>query len=86
MTDWLVSINDGPEQPFSTRTGIYRDAAAAAFAMLPFEETDQPAIVKIWVQELQPDYPPFWYRMDTDEFGRRVVTHVIPIGGRDAQL
>lgn len=77
MTSWMVRINDGPPQPFETRTGLYKDAAVAAFAMLPFEDTGEPAIVEIWVPELVEDYPPFLYRMDDDEYGRRVVTHVI---------
>lgn len=77
MTSWMVSINDGLAQSFETLTGVYCDAAVAAFAMLPFEESGEPAVVEIWVPELvAAGYAPMLFRMGHDEFGRRVVTHV----------
>lgn len=75
---WLVRINEGLEQPFWTRTGIYQDAAIAAYAMLPHEEREGLHVVEIWSPDLLPDYGPYFYGMTHDEFGGRLVRHLIP--------
>lgn len=79
MTDWMVRINEGPPQPFSTRTGLYQDAAVAAYAMLPYEERAGRQVVEIWSPRLLPDYGPYFYGMEHDECGHRRVAHLIPV-------
>ena len=69
---FTVRINGGPEQEFTTRTGIYRQVAAAAIAMLPYEEKDGPVIVEVrdrWGEG-------FTYRVGSSQDGSLVVeTH-----------
>lgn len=67
-----VRINGGPAQEFTTRTGIYRMVAAAAIAMLPFEEKDGPVIVEVDDQMGES----FTYRIGYSQDGALVVeTH-----------
>lgn len=44
---FTVRINGGDWQEFTTRTGNAAQAAAAAIAMLPYEEKDGPIIVEV---------------------------------------
>ncbi|MDM9619061.1 hypothetical protein [Rhizobium sp. S96] len=77
-----VKINGGPEQEIVCRTGLYHRAAAAAVAMLDYpEKTGQWDVVEIWVPQLQPDYPPSFYAMESDIYGNMIVKH-LPGSGR----
>lgn len=79
MAEWSqfrVRVNGGPEQDFETRTGVYRDAAAAAYAMLASGDDRYPAEVEIWVPHLvDAGYGPYRYLISEDEFGNLVVRY-----------
>lgn len=67
-----VRINGGSEQKFTTRTGIYRQVAAAAIAMLPYEGKDGPVIAEVRDQWGEG----FTYRIGSSQDGSLVVeTH-----------
>ncbi len=56
-----VKINGGPEQVIKTRTGIYQLAAAAALAMLDYEESEEDDEIEIWAPSVMPEYGPYFY-------------------------
>lgn len=69
---FTVRINGGLEQILVTRTGIYRQVAAAAIAMLPYEEQDGHVIVEVKDQWGEG----FSYRIGSSQDGSLVVeTH-----------
>lgn len=69
-TNFSVEAN-GALSKVSLPTGLYRSAAAAIPALLGIE--DFPVRVRIWVDELQPDYPPLTYSIDEPGGGARQV-------------
>lgn len=60
-TTFSIEVNGTPKPNITLPTGLYRSAAAAVPALLGIE--DFPVKVRIWVEELQPDYPPLMYRI-----------------------
>lgn len=69
---FTVRINGGLEQVLVTRTGIYRQVAAAAVAMLPYEDKDGPIVVEVKDQWGEG----FTYRIGSSQDGSLVVeTH-----------
>ena len=64
---WSVKINKGETQSLVTKTTIYRQAAACAFGML--SDGNMPALIEIWCEHLLPDYGPYFYIVDEDEYG-----------------
>jgi hypothetical protein len=67
-----IRINGGPEQRILTKSGVYVYAVAAVPALF---DTGLPVSVEIWVPRLLPEYGPYSYRVETDEFGNPVVRH-----------
>lgn len=69
-TQWKVQINDGLVQDFETKTGLYGMASIAALAQLDYEEGTMinnnkvVNFVKIWAEDLLPDYGPYTYAFD----------------------
>ncbi len=69
-TNWKIQINDGEIHDFETKTGIYKLAAVAALSFFEYPETKIEVenrkidIVKIWVEELIPEYGPYFYGFD----------------------
>lgn len=82
-----VRVDDGPEETITVKTSIYTWAVAALPAILGYE---LPIVVEIWVPRLLPEYGPYLYRVETDEYVRLVTNSVIRVGGgeqhgRDAE-
>jgi hypothetical protein len=71
-----IRVNGAPEQTITVKTGIYRDAVAAIPALLGLRE---PLDVEIWVPHLVPEYGPYHYRIEQDEYVNLVVRHVIKV-------
>jgi hypothetical protein len=65
-TTFHFRINGGAEQTLTVKTGVYIDAVAAMPAMLgqamPFD-------VEIWSPRVVPEYGPYHYRVERNEFG-----------------
>lgn len=61
-TTFSVEVNGHRRTTVVLSTGIYRAAAAALPALLGID--DFPVRVRIWVEHLQPDYPPLEYQID----------------------
>ena len=59
--DFMIRVNGGEPQPFTATTGIYSRAVMQAFGKL---EMPYPCDVEIWVEDLLPDYGPYFYRID----------------------
>ena len=64
------AIVEGRKVHFNASTGDYRVAACKA---LDLAEKEQPATVRIWCENLLPDYGTYDYRIVSDEYGRLVV-------------
>lgn len=79
--DWVVRINEGPEQQLRTRSGVYQDAAFAAIAMLPFDQRDDRQIVEIWTVDSLQDHGSSFYSIEDDGLGGQRITHMIPTFG-----
>lgn len=62
-TTFKIEVNGAPKPDLTLPTGLYRSAAAAVPALLGMDVDDYPARIRIWVEELQPDYPPLMYRI-----------------------
>lgn len=62
MTTFDVTLNDGPHRQITVSTGLYILAAQAAPALLGVEEF--PVRVKIWIEDLQPEYPPLTFMIE----------------------
>lgn len=60
-TIFSIEVNGTPRPDITLPTGLYRSAAAAVPALLGIE--DFPVKVRIWVEELQPDYQPLMYKI-----------------------
>ncbi len=75
MTEFQISVDEGPEQPLRVETGIYRDAVAAVPAILGLR---LPITVKIWSADLVLEYGPYWYRVEEDRYGRLRTQSLIP--------
>lgn len=69
-----VIINDGPEQYYQVRTGVYRDAAAAVPAVLGLPT---PVTVEIWHEVNHPRAQSFTFLVKENEFGGLVTEHLI---------
>lgn len=61
MQTFSIEVSGTPKPDISVPTGLYRSAAAAVPALIGIE--DFPVKVRIWVEELQPDYPPLMFRI-----------------------
>lgn len=71
MTKFTAKV-DGVEREIEAPTGDYRLVCAMAVAMA---DAQLPARVKIWVEELLPDYGPYTYLVQNESrFGWLVVT------------
>lgn len=57
-----VQVNDGPEHDLPVSSGFYVSAVAAVPAVLGVE--DFPVHVRIWIEQLQPHYPPMIFAID----------------------
>lgn len=79
-TKFHVRVNDGREETITVRTTLYTVAVAAVPALLGCE---LPATVEIWVPRLLPQYGPYFYRVEFDEY-RRVVTNHLVVVSREA--
>jgi hypothetical protein len=66
-------IDDGPEQTITTASSQYNIAAAAALAHVD----ELPAHVEIWVPALLPEYGPYHYVAEHNEFLNVVVSHAV---------
>lgn len=55
-TTFRVKVNGGSPADLTVATSLYASAAAAVPATLGVEQF--PVEVQIWVEDLQPDYPP----------------------------
>lgn len=76
---WTFSVQingSGPVRPLKVRTGVYAHAAMSALAAF---ELNTPVVIKIWVDELLPDYGPYYFMIEEDAYGRVVVSHVVPV-------
>jgi hypothetical protein len=71
---FMLRVNDGPEQTIEVATGIYMHAAAAAVAILDLK---LPANIRIWSPELVPEYGPYFYIVDYDEYQNLRVRHAV---------
>lgn len=67
---WKVQINGGPVQDLETKTTQYGIAAFAALALLDYEDHPDYNVIKIWVQDLLPQYGPYFYAFDGHMTGR----------------
>lgn len=70
MRTFKVEINNGPTQEISVRTGIYKLAAMASLAMLEYDDERDFDVVKIWCDDLVPEYGPYFYAWDGHQIGR----------------
>lgn len=64
------AIVEGRRVDFNASTGDYRVAACKA---LDLADREQPAMVRIWCETLLPEYGPYDYRIESDEYGRLVI-------------
>ena len=65
------AVVDGRRVDFNAWTGDYHIAVCKA---VDLAGKSVPVTVKIWVEDLLPDYGPYEYRVETDRFGRLVVS------------
>lgn len=70
-TKFSVEVNGVAVRHITVPTGLYRSAAAAIPALLGIE--DFPVKVRIWVEDLQPDYPPLTYSIDEPGGGAQLM-------------
>lgn len=73
--EFQVRINGGPEQTIRAQTGIYCLAAMAIPAMLGI---DLPVDVEIWIPWNLPEYGPYRFRIEYNEFVQPVVKTMVP--------
>lgn len=93
MPEFRVRINGGDEQSITTRSGVYRDVAAASLAMLDVPEkpadmsTDKPGdtVIEIWYPPVFPEYGPYYYIARENEFGALVILHAVKKPDAQAQ-
>ncbi len=71
MTTFDVQVPGQAKQTIEVGTSFYSSAAAAVPAILAIE--DFPVTVKIWVESLQPDYPPLTYWIESAGAAARLV-------------
>lgn len=73
-----LRINGGEERTLTVKSGIYRDAAAAAVAMF---DVELPAEIEIWVPDLVPaGYGPTTYGAWNDpNYGNLIVGSIVKI-------
>ena len=62
-TTFRIEVNGTPKPDLVLPTGLYCSAAAAVPAIVGLDAEQFPISVRIWVEELQPDYPPLMYRI-----------------------
>jgi hypothetical protein len=72
---WQTEI-DGVLRSVDAPTGDYRMAVVMAAALA---DAKMPVYVKVWIENLLPEYGPYWYKIDNDEYVRLVVSRVTPI-------
>ena len=79
-----VRINDGDRQEIVVRTGIYRDAAAAAIALLGAE---LPAEIEIWAPDLvTAGYGPLRFGAWEDpNYGNLIVGSIVKLASDGSQ-
>lgn len=65
MNIFSVRINGGPVQEVSIKSGLYYLAVATALATLDYPDFDQDDFIEIWVENLLPDYGPYFYSFDS---------------------
>lgn len=70
-----VRINEGEERAITVKTGIYTYAAAACLAVFGYDEL--PVTIEIWLPSLLPEYGPYFYIADENEFGQLVMKHAV---------
>lgn len=64
-----IRINGGREQRMLSKSSVYSYAVAAVPALF---DTELPVSIEIWVPELLPEYGPYFYRVEADEYGNIV--------------
>jgi hypothetical protein len=73
MTDFMIRVNNSPTPvSLKVKTSVYRDAVAAVPAIFGL---DLPVDVEIWCEHLIPEYGPYHYRIEENEFVGLVVKH-----------
>ena len=75
MAVWQTEI-DGVRRSVDAPTGDYRMAVVVAAALA---DPKLPVYVKVWIDDLLPEYGPYWYKIDNDEYVRLVVSSVTKI-------
>ena len=58
------TINDGPEQTITMKSGVYVQVVAALPGVLGIDQDAYPLTIKIWVPDLLPEYGPYTYYID----------------------
>lgn len=70
MATYQVRVNAWRSPAIEAPTGDYRLVAAMALALA---DASLPATVEVWCEELLPNYGPYTYHAEDDNFGNLVV-------------
>jgi hypothetical protein len=68
-TVFKIEINGGKTQQIETETSQYGLAAIASLALCEYEHNDEFDVVKIWCENLLPEYGPYFYAFDGTSLG-----------------